>query len=192
MKLRKLIPGVVTVLLAVVLSVGLFVYAVPNALAVEEIEQSSEWALVESGYIRGMDHSIYPFTASLRFQTGLNAYSSTDTNWENPTPVVTVDAWLEVENESINEFPAINSGYCSLELYMYIPELDIYETQTMCWGTFYGQNVSCAAGGCDVRVYVEVDEQVYAGELIRVTAKYYLLGQEVATLNWHANSEPEA
>ena len=42
MKLRKLVPGAAAVLLALVLSVGLFVYAVPNAMAVDEIESSSD------------------------------------------------------------------------------------------------------------------------------------------------------
>ena len=190
MKLRKLIPGVVAVLLALVLSVGLFVYAVPNAMAVDEIESSSDWAMVESGYIRGMDHAICPYTCTLRFQNWF-AYSSTDTNWTNPIPVVTVDTTLEVWNKSIDEFPAVRDCGTSLEIYMYIPELDTYETKSNWNGYIDGQNTRCSAGGVDLQVCTEVDEQVYAGELIRATAKYYLLGREVATLSWYATEEPD-
>ena len=192
MKLRKWIPAAVAVLLAVILTVGLFVYAVPKAMAVDQIESFSDWALVESGYIRGMDHAICPYTCTLRFQTGLNAYSSTDTNWTNPIPVVTVGTTLEVWNKSIDEFPAVRDCGVSLEIYMYIPELDTYETKSFWNGYIDGQNTRCSAGGVDLQVCTEVDEQVYAGELIRATAKYYLLGREVATLSWYADVEADS
>ena len=184
MKLRKLIPAAVAALLALVLSVGLFVYAVPNALAVDQELPLKDWILVESGYVHGLDHSIYPYSCVLRIQPTYPAMSSDNTF----VYADSVYAYTDIDNKSMNEVPGVLGGYVALEVYMYIPELDLYTTKTMAYGEFSEKNLSNYAGGCDVSVFTEEGGKVYLGESVRVTAKYYLMGQEIATISWQAES----
>ena len=91
MKLRKLIPGLSAALLALVLSVGLFAYAVPRAAADSLEIPLLDWVRVESGNVRGADHSMYHYScvliarpdwpvmgsepgAEVQFVNGINAF----------------------------------------------------------------------------------------------------------------------
>lgn len=184
MKLRKLIPAAVAVLLALVLSVGLFVHGVPNALAVDQELPLKDWILVESGYVHGLDHAIYPYSCVLMIQPNFPALCSDNTFVHADN----IYAYTVIDNKSMNEVPGVLGGYVALEVYMYIPELDIYVTKTMASGDFSEKNLSDYAGGCDVAVFTEEGGQVYLGEAVRVTAKYYLMDQEIATISWQAES----
>ena len=180
MKLRKLIPGVVAVLLALVLSVGLMAEMAPNAVAEE---QKEEWTMIESGYVRGRDRAVFPCTYYLRFEPNTEAYCSTNFEMMDPVLVDRVHAVIELQNDNMETVSAVPEMQCALEAWIYIPELDRYEKKTAGWG-FYGYSNAYGEISCSIQAAWEEDDKIYAGELVSVTARFYLLGQEVGSLSW--------
>ena len=186
MKLRKLIPGVVAVLLALVLSVGLLIHVVPGAAADTLEIQLLDWVRVASGNVRGADHSMYHYSCVLIARPDWPVMGSgpdAEVQFVN-----SINSFMDIANQSLDEFPGVPGAYTSLEVYMYIPELDIYVTESGTGGKLAGENARGYSASCILPACTEVDGVLYPGELIRATAKYYLMGREVATVSWHAES----
>ena len=180
MKLRKIVPTVVAVLLALVLSVGLMAEMAPNAVAEE---QKEEWTMIESGYVRGRDRAVFPCTYYLRFEPNTEAYCSTNFEMMDPVLVDRVHAVIELQNDNMETVSAVPEMQCALEAWIYIPELDRYEKKPAGWG-FYGYSNAYGEISCSIQAAWEEDDKIYAGELVSVNARFYLLGQEVGSLSW--------
>ena len=186
MKLRKLIPGVVAALLALVLSVGLLIHVVPGAAADTLEIQLLDWVRVASGNVRGADHSMYHYSCVLIVRPNepvMGSEPGAEVQFVN-----SITSFMDIVNQSLDEFPGVPGAYTSLEVYMYIPELDIYVTESGTGGKLAGENAGGYSASCILPACTEVDGVLYPGELIRATAKYYLMGREVATVSWCADS----
>ena len=183
MKLRKLIPSVVAALLAVILTVVLFAREVPKARA-DELNGLTDWILGESGYARGNDRIIYPYNCVLFFAertfdqgTMLGPEVS---NYYNG-----VTAMLEVNNVSSGYGYSIRDGGVLIQAQAYIPDLDRYVVLEEC--EFY-DSTAISIVTATIPCYVEENGERYEGELISVTARFYLMGREVEVLSWSAES----
>ena len=75
MQLKKLIPAVTACVLAVLLSLTLFLTAIPQASAADTPEpEPIGFNQSVSGYLYGSDYAIYPYTCSLIITTERNDY----------------------------------------------------------------------------------------------------------------------
>ena len=183
MKLRKLIPAMAATLLAVVLTVGLFVREVPKARA-DELNGLTDWILGESGYVRGNDRKIYPYNCVLFFAErtfDMSTMMGPDvSNYCNG-----VSALLEVNNGSSGYGYSIRKGGVLIQARAYIPGLDQYVELETC--EFYDSE-SIGIITATIPCYVEENGEFYEGELQSVTARFYLMGREVEVLSWSAES----
>ena len=181
MKLRKIIPTVVAVLLALVLSVGLMAEMAPNAVAEE---QKEEWTMIESGYVRGNDRGIYPYNCMLFFAErtfDLNTMIGPDAN----SYVNGVTALLEVKNVSASPGYSVGDGGVFIQAQAYIPDLD-QDVVLEEWVSYDSTHTTVVSA--TIPCYVEENGELYEGELRSVTARYYLMGREVQVLSWNAES----
>lgn len=177
MKLRKLFPGLVVTLLAIVLSVGLFTGAIPKVLATEVTEEEPlAWCRTASGYVYGTDRTIYSYSYSLIFEKDV----SDDVEGEYDR----VSAHLEIENETIET--AVWGMYCIMEMCIYDPVLDDYVIVSGAKGTDNRE----AFGNCyEVMTnLLEYDEGSIEGEIEYVTARYYFADRMVGSLSWYRES----
>ena len=175
MKLRKLIPAVLTVLLAVTLSLGLFVTAVPQAMATEEPEAPQVWEQIQSGYLYGTDWTLYPFTYTLYVEDDYFSYDSNGEPCLDPEEPDSVKASIYVDYGSGSPKAAGIGTQCVMEVELYIPELDRYVTRTV------------SGRSCTVSMSDAEDMHVYPGEVLRVTAWFFVMERHVGTLQWFAD-----
>ena len=183
MKLRKLIPTMTVVLLAVILTAGLFAREIPNAQA-DEVTGLTDWILGESGYVRGNDRGIYPYNCMLFFAErtfDLNTMIGPDVN----SYVNGVTALLEVKNVSASPGYSVGDGGVFIQAQAYIPDLD-QDVVLEEWVSYDSTHTTVVSA--TIPCYVEENGELYEGELRSVTARYYLMGREVQVLSWNAES----
>ena len=96
-----------------------------------------------------------------------------------------VTALLEVNNVSSSPGFSIRDGGVLIQAQAYIPGLDRYVELEEC--VFYDVE-SVGIISATIPCYVEENGERYEGELISVTARFYLMGREVEVLSWSAES----
>ena len=177
MKLRKIIPTVVAVLLALVLSVGLFSAVIPTISAEEEPTPGPlGWNRTQSGYTYGLDGSIYSYACSMNLETKLDELSGEVYD--------DVTAILDIYNEAADISAPINKSNIVLTGLVYYPELDEYETVVHTNYRSGLQNVNYS----DMNILAAMKDfggVWYYGEILYVKAEYYLNDRMIESLSWY-------
>ena len=176
MQLKKLIPAVTACVLAVLLSLTLFLTAIPQASAADTPEPEAPGFIQSaSGYLYGFDSAIYPYTCTVVVSGESN--SSIDLEWE----IVTACMDLRVEHNRMNN--AFGTLECYSKVVFYYPELDEFEVQYECReGSIRLQRMDPL---CIGMARTEVDGIDYGGEVHSVTAIFLVDGQVVTTMTWN-------
>ena len=178
MKLRKLIPTILVVMLSIILSVSLFIHGVPKALAAEEKTKEQVWEQSESGFVYGLDWTLYPYTYTMYVEDKFWSYDSSGNLYLDPESPDHLRAAIFVDLDSEGDSVVGNGTQCVMEVELYIPGLDRYETRTVAGKTAAFVSMSAAENGV-----------VYPGEVVRATAWFFIMDRHVGTLQWYPEAE---
>ena len=181
MKLRKLIPTAVLVLLTVSLSVGLFATGIPSALATEEPKLPQVWEQIQSGVVYGADWTLYPYSYTMYVEDQYTGYDAVGNPYLDSEIPDMLRASIYVELDSADPVVIVTGRQCVMEAELYIPALDRYVTRTAAGLGSYFVAMSEAENGV-----------IYPGELVRATAWFFVMDRHVGTLQWYPDSGKEA
>ena len=173
MQLKKLIPAVMSCVLAVLLSLTLFLTAIPQVSAAGTPEPFGFNQSV-SGYLYGSDYAIYPYTCSLIITTERNDYLGI----EFEQMVALMDLRTE-NNHYLNPF---GEAECYTETLFYHPDEDRYEEKVDYRSSFSRNGVALVGIGI---AHTEEGSTAANAEIHRVRAVFFVDGVEVATITWH-------
>ena len=175
MQFRKFIPAVAACVLAVVLSMALFLNASPKVSAADAAQTPApDFNQSISGVLYGTDSTIYPYTCTMVISNVNNP------NLEGEYEIVCcyMDLWNK-QNGSNTDFELIE---CYTEAVFYYPELNQYAK----WTDFESklpngiQSPLFVGMGC---VNLE-DVDYYDGYLVNITSVFLVDSQYVTTLTW--------
>ena len=177
MRTRKRILGVAAVILAAVLSVGLFSAVIPTISAEEEPTPGPlGWNRTQSGYTYGLDGSIYSYACSMVLETKLDEVSGEVYD--------DVTAILDIYNEAADISAPINKSNIVLTGLVYYPELDEYETVVHTNYRSGLQNIIFWDRNSLVAIK-DFGGVWYYGEILYVKAEYYLNDRIIESLSWY-------
>ncbi len=167
MKIAKMVPAVFMAVLALLLSMMLFVTVIPTAQAKQEVEELS---ILESGYVYGTDRTVYRYCYSMEFGTHTDAFTS------KQTPAIILK--LEVDQNA----KELDKPYIVVDELVYIPEVDDYVERTMLSG---GSGIGYVVGTNFMNYQVDYGGEMMDGEVVEITAWYCLDGRVLASLTWN-------
>ncbi len=175
MQFRKFIPAVAACVLAVVLSMVLFLNASPKVSAADAAQTPApDFNQSISGVLYGGDSVIYPYTCTMV----INNVNNPNLEGEYEIVCCYMDLWSN-QNGLTTDFELIE---CYTEAVFYHPELDQYEK----WTDFEsnlpdGTHTPLFVGmGC-----TDVDGVTYNdGYLVNITSVFLVDSQYVTTLTW--------
>ena len=175
MQFRKFIPAVAACVLAVVLSMALFLNASPKVSAADAAQTPApDFNQSISGVLYGTDSTIYPYTCTMVISNVNNP------NLEGEYEIVCcyMDLWSN-QNGLDTDFGLIE---CYTEAVFYYPELDQYEK----WTDFKSIPPMALQTPLFVGMgYADVDGVTYNdGYLVNITSVFLVDSQYVTTLTW--------
>lgn len=167
MKIAKMVPAVFMAVLALLLSMMLFVTVIPTAQAKQEVEELS---ILESGYVYGTDRTVYRYCYSMEYGTHTDAFTS------KQTPAIILK--LEVDQNT----KELDRPFIVVDELVYIPEVDDYVERTMLAG---GNGIGYVVGTNVMNYQVDYGGEMMDGEVVEITAWYCLDGRVLASLTWN-------
>ena len=175
MQFRKFIPAVAACVLAVVLSMVLFLNASPKVSAADAVQTPApDFNQSISGVLYGTDSTIYPYTCTMVINNVNNP------NLEGEYEIVC--CYMDLRNDQNvmqDDFGLIE---CYTEAVFYYPELDEYDEwidyrDFPAWSDF--QDIAFVRSG-----RFTVGEEEYYGYLDHITSVFMVDEKIIATLTW--------